>query len=92
MEKDRKIHQQTAMLDVVKVILELERVFFRSRSIVLIDLSPSGNAGTDQEPGTVKGDFTLQIFDNLRPFRTGTDQTEVAAQYIDKLGISSRWL
>ena len=73
------------MLDVVKVILELERIFFRSRSIVLIDLSPSGNAGTDQETGTVKGDFTLQIFDNLRPFRTGTDQTEVAAQYIDKL-------
>src|SRR5437764_5367241 len=84
-EDDIRIEGPGHILDVVEVVLELGDGVFEGVAVFVVDLSPTGNPGTNGMALPVKRNSFGERLDEFGPFRPGPNDRHLAFQDVEKL-------
>src|SRR3972149_4896700 len=85
-QNDLKIHRQRTMLDVIKIVFELDSRLPHVGDVAIIDLRPASESGFYKQAGAVKRNLALKFSHQFRPLRARPYQAHLAAQHTPKLG------
>src|SRR3990170_1243173 len=86
LEQDQQVELDRHVLDVEEIVLELFPCFFKGPAVHELDLRPSGQSGLQRVSERVKRDHPLQLLHELRPFRPGSDEIQVAPDHVEQFG------
>src|ERR1700693_1648153 len=74
------------MLNVKQIKLKLDFGVFDGRSVLILDLGPSGYSWTYRVPLVIKRDLLPQHSNEFRTLGPGSHKAHVAPQHVHKLG------
>src|SRR5262249_49910271 len=85
LKNDGKIQQQRQVLYVKEVKLELCFGLFKSCTVLVLHLGPSGQSGPHSVALVEERNLLLQQFAEIRNFRSRTNQAHLSAKNVDEL-------
>src|SRR5678809_439719 len=84
-ENDEHVERERQVLDVEQVVLQFLQRVFDAGSVGVPHLCPAGEPWPNDVPLTIEGDLPGQLVDELRAFRTWTDQAHVSLEHVPQL-------
>src|SRR5690349_22125059 len=85
LKDDDGVQNQTLVLDVEKIVLQLLPRIFDRRAVRILDLRPTRQSGRDQMSLLVKRNLLGELGHEVRPFRTWSNEAHLASQDVPEL-------